>query len=242
MATIAPPGTPPGELWEHACWSQALKRLSTRSYACVFRRSREWLLRTFRPEGLERLDAVLGAGEAAIVLGTHAGCLGWIEPVLRQLGYRVHPPPRRIIGAEALLLLRREGLAERIVVRPELPEQGLYLKRLLDCLRSGESVQIVGDSPDPETGLDGECLGARVRCRSAPWVLARLSGAPVLPILILMDRSFAFKLHVGPPLRVDGPAAMAPAFQQYLAFLTDRLADQWWNVQLTQWEAMTSRP
>jgi lauroyl/myristoyl acyltransferase len=85
-------------------------------------------------------------------------------------------------------------------------------------------------------------MGFPVRCRRAPWVLARLSGAPLVPALIIMDRDFQFRLVIGRPIFANdsGPcgSSLELALQTYLDFLGEHIREMPWNLSLSTWERL----
>ena len=220
--------------------SRAIRRLGTHTHAPIFRRSREWLLETLQAEGLEHLEAVKRAGRGAIILGTHVGLNGWVGPILTRLGYPLHLMQRRNISLSKFLLLRWEGLASQILLYPLPGEEGVHLKRMLDLLRQGRWMQHGGDNVDPKAGVCGRYLGHPVRFARAGWELCRLSGAPALVIMVLVDERRRARLVIGPPIYVspNGPAAAAleTALQQYLDFVGSLAGRQPWNISLLDWE------
>ncbi len=143
--------------------SRTIRRLGTHTHAPVFRRSRDWLLRSLRPEGLEHLESVKQSGRGAIILGTHAGLNGWVAPILGQLGYPVRLMQRRDITLSKFLLLHWDGLDSQILLYPAPGEEGLYLKHLHDLLQQGQWMQHGGDNVDPGAGVSGRYLGHPVR-------------------------------------------------------------------------------
>ncbi len=235
LEPFVPPGTSRRELHRQVALSRMIRRVGARTYAPVFRRSREWLVQALRPEGLEHLAEVRRTG-GAIVMGAHAGFSPWVTPVLHQLGYPVRLTPRTRIAAEKLMLLRWQGIVSQVLRYPEGSESGAHLKALYDLIRGGVWVQHVGDYPAGRGGLSGSYLGFDVRCVRAPWVLARLAGRPVLPVLILMDRRLRARLIVGEPICVaqagDATAAMSAALQTYLDFAAAHISPMPWNLNL----------
>jgi len=238
LRPFLPQGTDQREVDRQIILARTVRRIGAHTYAPVWRRSKEWLRRNFRPEGLEELDKIEQEGRGAIVLGTHAGLNAWIAPLLRQLGYPVRFMQRRNIGADTFLLVKWEGIASQGLPYPKDGEGGLHFKMLHDLIKSGVWIQHVADyaDPDPETGLDGTYVRLKVRCGRAPWVLARLTGAPLLPALVLMDSHVRFRLVFGPPIYVsaDGNAkeAMTSAMRTYLDFVTHEVMKMPWNLSL----------
>ncbi len=67
--------------------------------------------------------------------------------------------------------------------------RGAALKGALDWLRSGGIVLIAGDGRQGVGTLDIACLGRTLRFQRGPAVLARLSGAPLVPVVAEWDRA-----------------------------------------------------
>jgi len=224
--------------------ARSIRRVGAYTYAPVFRRSGEWLLRTFRPEGLEYMKEVMASGRGAVIIGTHAGLNAWAAPILRRLGYPVRLMQRATAAKETLLLMRWDRVVSDVLPYPRVGEEGIHLKRLHDLIKAGVWIQHVGDYPDSERGLRGKYLGCDVCCRQAPWALAQLSGVPLLPVLVLVDHEFRVKLVVGPPIHVDRTSSARQsreaAFQSYLDFVNRRLSGMPWNLGLKNWEKLTS--
>jgi hypothetical protein len=215
-----------------------LRRMGFHTYGPVSGRSRRWLLRSLHVDGVERLDELKAAGHGAVVLGAHFGLDGWVGPVLRGLGYPSKLIQRRRIAPETYLLLKRDGWLDQVLPYPDETSSGPHLKMLHDMVLSGSWVIHVADQYDPQ-GMQGMLFGREVRCCSAPWVLARLTGAPAVPVLLLADERMRVRMTVGPLLRVpkDAPAhhGTKEAFQTYLDFLTREVRPAPWNVAKASW-------
>jgi lauroyl/myristoyl acyltransferase len=224
--------------------TRVLRRLGGHTFAPVVWRSRPWLLRTCNPIGLDHLEKLKQEGRGVIVLGLHAGFNAWNGPVLMNLGYPMRLMQRSGVSAGKLLLLRLSGWAESVLPYPEAGSEGIHLKWLHDLLRQGEWVQHVADHPDPN-GFDGTLFGQHIRWCRAPWMLARLSGAAAVPVVIRANAELQPQLVIGPPLRVstEGAAAEAAmaAFHQYLAFVEETLKEHPWNLTPRDWNRMSIR-
>jgi lauroyl/myristoyl acyltransferase len=233
LKPFVPEGTSQRELERHAALSRTVRHMGAHTYAPIFRRTKEWLLEALQPQGLEHVEEAKRTG-GAIVLSTHAGLTAWVGPALRQLGYPVRLTQRRHIAAEALILMRWEGLTSQVLPYPEVHQGGTHLKALYDLVRAGQWVEHVGDYPDYEKGLKGVYLGFEIRCVRAPWALARLTERPVIPVLILMDGELRHRLLIGEPIRVSGSGqatdAMSAAFQTYLDFAGAHISRMPWNL------------
>ncbi len=245
LRTVVPEQTDERVLRQQLVRARAIRKLGGNTYAAVFRRSRPWLLKNLRPEGLEHLDALHAAGGGAVILATHVGQNGWVGPVLRQLGYPLRLMQRRRTTVDAYMLLRRDGFLRHVLPFPSPAESGLHLKRLHDMLRGGAWIQHVGDFPATEGGLCGTYMGRAVQCVPGPWVLARLARVPVVPVLLLVDGRGKGRLHVCPPIRVEPAASLREGleelFQTYLDFVSARLRPAPWNVGLKHWQKLFAR-
>jgi lauroyl/myristoyl acyltransferase len=241
LKPLLPEGTSRRDLCRQTVLSKLVRRLGAHTYAAVFRRSRPWLLRTLRPEGLEILQQIKRDGQGAVFLATHAGMNAWTGPVLLQLGYPMRLIQRRFVSLHELLLMRSDGWDSHVLPFPPVGDEGIHLKWLCDLVRQGEWIQHAADAPQP-TGVAGRYLGHPVRCCRGPWAIARQTGVPLVPTLLLMDERYNLRLIIGSPIYVkaDGPSgdAMACAFQVYLDFVGRHLRQAPWNLHLSSWEAI----
>ena len=241
LQAYLPQGAGERELWRASCLSVAIRRLGAGTYAPVFRRSERWLRRTFRPEGLEHLEEAKRAGRGAIILATGAGFKLWAAPILRRMGYPTRLMQRQRVAAETLILMRWEGVVADVLPYPDDEESGAHLKRLYDLVKSGAWIRHVGQNPGHENPLRGRFLGAEIQSGRGPWLLGRMTGAPLIPVAVLMDRDYRFRLIVGAPIHVGdaaaADAAMAAAFQSYLDFVHRHVLRMPWNFTLpSYWE------
>ena len=234
-------GTSHRELRRQTLLSKVICRIGSHTYATVFRRSRRWLLHTFRPEGMEILAQIQRDGRGAIILANHVGMNAWVAPILVQLGYPMRQIQRRLVSVHELLLLRADGWDSQVLPYPRAGDEGIHLKWLYDLVRQGEWIQHAADTPD-STGVAGRYLGHTVRCCRGPWAIARQTGAPCIPILLVVDERCHPRLIIGSPIYVkaDGPLAeaIACAFQAYLDFVNQHLQGVLWNLHLAHWESL----
>jgi lauroyl/myristoyl acyltransferase len=223
------------ELRSYVIQSQAIVSVCSRTYRPIRHRSRDWLLRTFQPEGLQYLEELKKHNSGAIIPGVHVGLYMWVGHLLRDLGFPVRFTQRRDIPEEIYFLMEKDGLLPEMLPYPDSATSGLHLKALYDMVRRGTWIQHVVDLPTVG-GLRGRYLGVDGQWARAPWAVARLSGVPLVPILVLASRDWTFKMVVGDPIYVaaDGPAetAMENALQKYFDFVNPRSLEAPWNVNL----------
>jgi len=145
---------------------------------------------------------------------------------------------RSYISPEKFILLRLSGWVGPGVPYPGPGEEGIHLKLLCDLIREGQWIQHVADYPDDKTGASGKLLGYEVRCCRAPWVLGRLTGSPLIPVLVLVGEQTQPGSDIGPPICVPaGPpsdAAIKSALQVYLDFVGSRLKGTPWEFSLSR--------
>ena len=242
LQSVAPGELSEDELSRQLVLARALRKVGAYTYAPVYRRSREWLMRNFRPQGLEHLDAIRAAGSGAILLGTHAGQSSWIGPILRQLGFPLRRTQRQRISADTYLLMKRDGTLSEVLPFPAAGEGGAHQKRLYDMLRGGVWMQHVGDFPDTENGICGTYMGRSVRVVAGPWALARMARVPVVPALLLTDQHLDSRLLICPPIRVEAGASIRDGLekplQTYLDFASRHISAAPWNVGLKHWQKL----
>lgn len=88
------------------------------------------------------------------------------------------------------------------------------LKQAVDHLRTGGVTLAVIDGPGGASSGPVTCLDRRIVLRRGPLMLARVTGATVLPIVAHWTASGRILVRTGAPLRADGAGA---SFEQALA-------------------------
>ncbi len=247
LKDFLPSETSREQLERAACLSLAIRRIGVRTYAPVWRRSREWLLHHFRPEGLGQLEELKRSGGGAILLGTGMGLKLWVEPILRQLGYRLHSLQRKGVTAQALLLMRWEGVASEIAPYARGGESAVYMKKLHDLVKQGEWVRHVGQDSAHDNPVKGRLRSVEATSGRGPWLIARATGAPLIPVVVLMDADFRCRLVVDQPIHVAGQgsaaSAIEAAFQSYLDVIKRHLLRVPWNFMgASSWLKMAATP
>lgn len=151
-------------------------------------------------EGEHHLDAALAAGRGVVLLTAHLG--NW-ELAGRLLSARGGRTAHVVLSAEqdrALEhYLRRDGPQLRFVTR----HHATSTLGLLAALRRAELVAMQADRP---TGGRGDVLvpffGEPAAFPLGPFVLARATGAAVVPAFCVMTAGGRYRLEVDPPIWV----------------------------------------
>jgi lauroyl/myristoyl acyltransferase len=148
------------------------------------------------------------------------------------------------------LLATRSARRTHVVVAPDVPELGRWLRRdgdgmrfvaraapsigleLLAALRRGEVVAVQGDRA---LGTRGDVtlpfFGRGAPFPLGPFVLARAVGCPVVPAFCVLDESLRYRVHVAKPIVVERGDETAAA-AAWVAILEDVVREhptQWFN-------------
>jgi len=182
-----------------------------------------------RLHGHPHFEAAARPGRGFIVLTAHLG--NWelggrlvAEAVARPIHVLVEP--ERDSRLEALI---RGGPAPVRFVARRHPTDVLGL---VTALRRGEVVAMQGDRA---IGTGGDrplpFFGAPACFPSGPFVLARATGAPILPAFCLLDPDRRYSVHLRDPI-VVGPDGEALALGRWVAVLEEMIRaypEQWFN-------------
>jgi lauroyl/myristoyl acyltransferase len=142
--------------------------------------------------GAERLQRLHEGRQPAILLLWHVGPHVAALAALQRLGIPVLFLAREWVG------FRLPPSFRVLPISGNAAERAFALKHALRWLRDGGLVAIAGDGQDGGTGIDASCLGRRYPFRRGPAVLARLSGAPVMPLVCswsAFERRMVVTLH-----------------------------------------------
>ena len=189
--------------------------------------------------GSEHLLAAKEAGRGAILLTAHAGNFELGGLFLRDQGLSAAvayvPDPSPVIEAhraEARAALGVEGI-------PVTSSPFAFLP-LLRALREGRFVAMQGDRDVSGTGRRLAFFGRVSSFPVGPFRLAAASGAPILPVFVLMEPDGRYRLTVERPIRL-GPATgfrsgpdereLSAAMERWVGILTSVVAgnpEQWY--------------
>ncbi len=174
--------------------------------------------------GLDRLDAALRNGKGVVLVHGHFGPAHLPLAGLALLGYPMkqigNPSDRGLswIGRNVAfrLRMRYEGKMPAEVIRADA-----FLRPVFAALRQNQVVMITGDGSGTaeEFGRQEECslLGQPVRLPLGPAILARKTGAALLPLFLLPGEETPFAAYIGEEISsplpgLEGAAACARQF------------------------------
>jgi lauroyl/myristoyl acyltransferase len=154
------------------------------------------------------LEEARAGNKGALVISWHHGARAAVGPALHQLGMR------------ALLFARRSWQptvapdsgpdAARIdfLAVGEPRDRVMHLKRALEYLEGGGLVSIVVDGGQGTAALEIPFVGRRLSLRRGPAVLARLTGAPMIPVVATWASDGAIEFRSFEPLPVPPPGGL----------------------------------
>lgn len=152
-----------------------------------------------RRSGTEHLLAARDAGRSAILLTAHVGNFELGGLFLRDLGIPVAvayvPDPSPVVErhrAESRAALGVEGIP--------VTSSPFAFVPLLAALRAGRFVAMQGDRDVSGTGRLLPFFGRAASFPVGPFRLAAASGAPILPVFILMEPDGRYRILVEPPI------------------------------------------
>ena len=186
-------------------------------------------------EGWEHIDAASRSGRGGIILMSHVG--SW-EIAARLLGQQdwAHPRMRLMLylgekHREQIEKRQKKSVAQSGIRVVSVPEDGgspTDILEGLNFLREGGILSLTGDRlwGKGQRGVVVRFGGGRARLPELPYVLALLSGAPLLVFFVYRTAKGRYHLLCRPPLYVKAPRqerrrAIEAAAQSYADLLAE---------------------
>jgi predicted LPLAT superfamily acyltransferase len=195
---------------------------------------------TLTHDGLDDIVAAARDKRPFILWMAHLGNWEVAAHCLRKFDV----PLTLVIGKyddERIEALQRDRLAEQRVRLVAVEDDSSFgVVEVVKALRSGDLVTISGDRlfSERQRSIGVDFLGHRCRVPIGPYLLAGLTGAPLVPAFGLREGPLRYRFVALPPRPVDfsrregREAAMAAAAQSCfddLAAMARRYPDQWYN-------------
>jgi lauroyl/myristoyl acyltransferase len=202
-----------------------------------------------RVTGEEHLRRALAAGDGAVLLESSGfGRRLLVKQVLHSLGFALH----QIHGQNALggfLVDERSRTRVRAsLVKPffesrerqfvadivDMPASDslAFIRALRGHLRANAVLCVTGDGREGKRLVPLQFLGRTVMFSSGTVSIARLAGAPLLPVFCAPDDDSVMRVTIGPPIRVDSEVAhdenLGHALAQYAGLLESHVRRQPW--------------
>jgi len=175
-----------------------------------------------RIHGFEHVERSYAAGKGAIILTAHYGIYELGSIVLgRGMPLSVVFVPDKFGDVERFrATFRNLADVEAIAIEPEASWSSLPVLR---ALRAGRLVAMQGDRDFAGPGIPADFFGERVRFPRGPFLVAMLTGAPIVPTFIRYAADYSFESSIHPPIEVastgDRERALAAAVQQWASVL-----------------------
>jgi len=172
-------------------------------------------LRVDRPDP-DPVEVALREGRGAIVLTAHLGNWDIAAKALRSFEAPVNvvmaPEPNERTSAFVRLTRERSG------VRIVLASQSVFSSlALIGALRRNEIVALQLDRMQGAGGVRHlPFLGAPAPFPSGPFVLARLAGAPLIPVFVPRVGRRHYRVEPGEPIRVPREARVPEALDRLM--------------------------
>lgn len=183
--------------------------------------------------GVEHLHRAIAGGRGAIAIGFHIGNIDLGAAVLARVGYPVNVVVDRFEPPALDGLIRREREAKGLTLIgiDQAPRAGIK------ALRRGEILALLIDKPMPGEGVVVSFLGGPIAIPAGAAVLARRTGAPIVPCCVVRRAPGRFLAEVA--ARIDPVAlatddrerdivVLAQAMVDVLAGWVRRYPDQWY--------------
>jgi KDO2-lipid IV(A) lauroyltransferase len=192
-------------------------------------------------EGRENLDAALAKGRGVIVLSAHLGnffLAGTRLAIERYPTYVLVNPPRNRQFARFMDDCRLKVQQKTIHARPRREA----LRELSQVLRRNELAVVIADEYRTSNGIHVPFFGRTVAARRGPATLALRTGAAVVPVYLVHDKSRRLKMIVEPELDLittdKGKSAIRENTLRMTQWLerTVRVYPEQWNWMNIHWQ------
>jgi KDO2-lipid IV(A) lauroyltransferase len=185
--------------------------------------------------GMEIVDRCLAEGNGVIVWTAHLG--NW-EFASRLLEFHGRPVTvARVVerGKPAEMMLR-DLMSNDLLHVVEMNDDPMAPLKLLHALRANEIVAIQGDRVYQPFQAEAPFFGSPAAFPLGPFFLAYVSGAPIVPGVVVRQSWLRYRVIMGPLIRLphtgDRDRDLRAGLEQAVRFLEDTVRvyhDQWLN-------------
>ena len=199
---------------------------------CTLHAPKESLKSIALIEGEEHLNGALAKGKGVIALSAHLGNFSIIGARLTSEGYpfsALVKQPREDRFARLIDDMRTRVGVKTISARPRRKA----VNEIIRALRGNEMVLIIADE-FKSTGVEVDFFGHPSPVPRGPVTLALRTGAVILPMFMIRDRSDRLTLYIGPELDLVQSGDLqqdvntnVTLFSRRLEEMVRRYPDQW---------------
>ena len=161
-----------------------------------------------RIEGAHHLEAARERGRGAILVSAHLGNWELLGAVLvRRLGLPLSAValPHGEARLDGLFNRQRERFGLKVI-----PLGAGAGAQCLRVLRQGGVIGLIGDWDFADTGLPVSMFGRIARLPRGPALLSLRSQAPLVPIFMLREGTWTFRVCIEPPIWPQDKASPGP--------------------------------
>ena len=153
-------------------------------------------------------QALAESRRGMVIVACHVGAFFGIRSALHGTGRRV--------------FMMRDSIT------PDAASRARVLKRAVEGLGAGELIAATLDGPGGTSTHEVQCLGRRITFRRGPFVLARLTGAPIVPVACAWTAGRHIEVRVAAPIaRPTRQDLDAAGFEDEMASRTARWFDEY---------------
>jgi KDO2-lipid IV(A) lauroyltransferase len=190
--------------------------------------------------GVEHMARTLGDGKGAICITPHLGNweMGGLLLAFRGGTLNVLSLDEPDIRTKAFRGRFRHSKGIRELYIKGGTEDPFSTIELVKALRNNEIVAMLGDRENSPNTIDVDFFGRKTRFPMGAGMLAMMTGAPVLPVFVVMEEDRRYRGIIEKPIYFDGSRReeremvvregmekIARVFEDYIG----RYPDQWYN-------------
>ncbi|MBW1678817.1 MAG: lysophospholipid acyltransferase family protein [Deltaproteobacteria bacterium] len=184
-------------------------------------------------EGIEHLKAALNRGKGVIALSAHLGNFTVMGGKFNSEGYPFYM---------VLKLPNNPGISEYLKMQMERHNVKFILadptivsyKEIIRCLRRNEIVCLIADGDQKVGGIPVNLMGREIAIPPGPAILARRTGAVILPMFIIRQQDDSHKIIIETPVEMGEDESPDRAVVQLTIKLT-RIIESYIHQYPTQW-------
>ncbi len=177
-------------------------RTGARNYFELFRLQSldvEYINKVVTVEGWDHITDAMVEGKGVIAVAAHIGSFDLVTQVARSRNITVTLPVERVRPDRLFELVRRLRACQGL----NLVSAGEgAVKTIYRALQDNHLVVIAADRDVQHSGMLVEFFGALTTVPTAPAIIARRTGAPVLPCCCLRRDDGSHIVHFDPPLEL----------------------------------------
>jgi KDO2-lipid IV(A) lauroyltransferase len=187
-------------------------------------------------QGMEHLETAAASGKGAVMLTAHFGNYELGGVLLGQLDMPVsvvYVKDKFALAEQYRSVMRGRGNVEEIAIEPHGSWSSLPVLR---ALRAGRLVAMQGDRDLDGRGIPTRFFGLPILFPRGPFLVALLTGAPIIPTFVSYSRRRRFECRIYPPIDLrasaDRERDLAEAAASWAAVLEQevrRCPEQWYT-------------